>query len=525
MPTKPSLTTPPRLRKGGKHLEIYNSGHLVYLYDDGSRATLLGDDTVLPRVHARIDAAEDAFKKRKPTPPDGSQLLGRLVAYELQQDDPLDIALLVGDPLTADEIAVCPGLVLKAPQRSVLELPTGKLCVDSNDTLRIDPEDDPIDPGANVDVPPGRYLVSIYRVDWDEMKKKDQSTYGDAGWGETIVLSPLAGDAPSDAAAVLPYPLELPRADWAGQYAVKKNVFSGLGRVRPNAGPTLDLNLDDAAIAALALEPGSLLEVKLGKHQAVVAFVGPHLRPRSYELTFDHFDIFGAERSMTPLARWDNAYLATHTKDQETGIEFLEGQPVKFGRPYEGRGNKWLKAKATVLPEKLTLKDADLLGRWQRVDDDTIDGRVLLHARRWVGLNLDRGALDALGAGPGGLLAVTIGTETQHARLFEDLPALVDWRKKRDSQIDEELSPLWDRAYEARSDDDPAAAVAQAAADIRRLWTPDEQLAAYLEPHWFFPDREVLILVSLAPDLPFTDPHSVGFASAGLESAATVRRA
>ena len=201
----------------------------------------------------------------------------------------------------------------------------------------------------------------------------------------------------------------------------------------------------------------------------------------------------------------------------------LEARPVKCGRPYEGRENKWLKAKATVLAEKLTLKDAELLGHWQRIDD-AIEGRVLLRARRWVGLNLDRGAVDALGAGPGSLLAVTIGSETQHARLFEHLPALVDWRRKRDGQISDQLSPLWDRAYEAKWADD-AAALAAAAADIRRLWTPDEQLAAYLEPHWFFPDREVLVLVPLARDLPFTDPHTVGFASAGLESAATVHRA
>lgn len=523
MPREAKLTTtPPRLRGGARHLEVYNSGHLVHLYDDGARAALRGDDTVLPRVHARIDAADNAYKERKPTPPDESHLLGRLVAYELQQDDPLDIDLMVGDPLTSDEIAACAGLALKAPQRSVLELPTGKLCLDSNDTLRIDPADDPSEPGATVDVPPGRYVVSVYRVDWDEMKEKDKTAYGDAGWGEIVVLTPLAGDAPSDAAAVLPYPLELPRTDWAGRYEVKKNALTGLGRIRPNAG-MLDLNLDDTGIAALALVPGSLLDVQLGAHEAVVAFVGPHLRPRSYKLSFDHFDIFGAERSMTPLDRWDNAYLATLAKDPETGIALLEARPVKCGRPYEGREGKWLTAKATVLDEKLTLKDAELLGHWQRIDD-AIEGRVLLHARRWIGLNLDRGAIDVLGAEPGSLLAVTIGSETQHARLFEHLPALVDWRRKRDDQISEQLSPLWDRAYEAKWADDQAA-LAAAAADIRRLWTPDEQLAAYLEPHWFFPDREVLVLVPLAPDMPFTDPLTVGFASAGLESAATVHRA
>ena len=90
------------------------------------------------------------------------------------------------------------------------EAPVSCCCCCSNSLRSCSPSNPPLGRSgsvsritATVDVPPGRYLVSVYRVDWDEMKKKDRSAYGDAGWGETVVLTPLAGDAPSDAAAVL----------------------------------------------------------------------------------------------------------------------------------------------------------------------------------------------------------------------------------------------------------------------------------------------------------------------------------
>jgi hypothetical protein len=77
---------------------------------------------------------------------------GLVVGNSLQQDDDFEIAIHVGEPLTEDELAVARWL---EPQTAFLRLPSGRLCVESNDASRIGPEQ-PTEQGARLDVPPRR---------------------------------------------------------------------------------------------------------------------------------------------------------------------------------------------------------------------------------------------------------------------------------------------------------------------------------------------------------------------------------
>src|SRR5262249_8691262 len=145
-------------RPEGVPVEVYNDGLLVFLYDEVNGAAIresgvdiltgFGDDT--PRDRRLKDLAAK----------------GMLVAYELQQDDNVRAEVIVGRPLSREEMACC---CWHLRQRTLLSLPSGRLCIESYNSLRIGPEE-PGDEGAVVKVPPGDYLLTLHRIDWEAME-------------------------------------------------------------------------------------------------------------------------------------------------------------------------------------------------------------------------------------------------------------------------------------------------------------------------------------------------------------------
>jgi hypothetical protein len=112
-------------------VEIYNDGLMVFLYDESNRGRLEPLGAAL--VHGEDGAIAKIAADRL------------LVAYELPEDDPIRVAFSVGKPPGAKEKK---GRAWRKPQVTQLALPSGRLCVESLNSLRIDPAQPPAEGSA-----------------------------------------------------------------------------------------------------------------------------------------------------------------------------------------------------------------------------------------------------------------------------------------------------------------------------------------------------------------------------------------
>jgi hypothetical protein len=213
----------------------------VWLYDEANLQEI------------RKPAGNDAGFGGMPPQVESRMKAGLLVGYSLLQDDEIDAAVIVGDALTEEELSVARWL---EPQIAYLRLPSGKLCVESNDASRLGPEK-PGETGAVVSVPLGDYRVTLYRVDQEALDREGLEWSGPQ---EVIVLTP--GGRSSDAAEGL-LSFE-PRRDttWIGQYTLRDksaDVLVWFG----DSWDTFVVNLDSAAAATLRLEPGAYVRTRV----------------------------------------------------------------------------------------------------------------------------------------------------------------------------------------------------------------------------------------------------------------------
>ena len=148
-----------KLLSAAQRVKVFNSGLEVWLYDRSFRNPLKASGAF------EVDAGGAVFEKAM----QGFVREGRILSYSLMQDDSLDLALAVRKPLTKAELGT---ISWREPQQAFLRLPTGRLVVESNDSLTIR-KLKPTDPGAEIMVPPGDYLVTLYRVDWDVLADDD----------------------------------------------------------------------------------------------------------------------------------------------------------------------------------------------------------------------------------------------------------------------------------------------------------------------------------------------------------------
>ena len=181
-----------QLRADSTVAYVYNSGALMFLYDDASGEAIREASPSLTQGYygdpdKDVDAALVAL---------GEQ--GHLVVFEIYQDDEFVGEVSVGPPIGAGEAG---GLPFSEPVRALLSLPSGALAIESFDSLRVGGEE-PTDPGAIVTVPPGTYVVSLQCLSPEYEQDRD-----DLVAEYVITLEPLgAGDAAPANRPLLAYP-------------------------------------------------------------------------------------------------------------------------------------------------------------------------------------------------------------------------------------------------------------------------------------------------------------------------------
>jgi hypothetical protein len=218
-------------------VEIDNEGLLVFLYDEKSRGEIERQDPEI--VHGVIEPDSERLKA----------LAGKLVVYELDQEDRIKLGVAVGDPLTTKEKR---GLPWRKLQVTRLSLPSGKLCIESFDSLRLGGEA-PACEGARLTVRPGDYTLTLQRVDVERLEGRYD------GPREVIALTPARQKAVRSP-VYLAF-ADAPRAPWAGRYKIDQGAFQGeLIHAEPDGG--FSLNLDAGAAGKLGIQRGAHLIIE-----------------------------------------------------------------------------------------------------------------------------------------------------------------------------------------------------------------------------------------------------------------------
>jgi hypothetical protein len=225
------------VRDGGNYVTVQNSGLEVWIYDDANRA--------------EIAKARSGDEGAGGMPPDfeAKTREGLIVGYSLMQDDDVGVEVHVGKPFTEKELSVARWL---EPQVAFLRVPSGKLCVESNDASRVGPEE-PGQTGATVTVPKGDYRLTLYRVDYEALSREELEWKG----AQEIILLTPGGSASEAPPYLLPYE-ERRDLTWVGKYTINGKKADAMIWF-PDRWDTFVVNLDSAAIARLGLKPGAYL--------------------------------------------------------------------------------------------------------------------------------------------------------------------------------------------------------------------------------------------------------------------------
>ncbi|KAI9129278.1 hypothetical protein [Acaryochloris sp. CCMEE 5410] len=161
---------------------FYNDGLVLFFYDDQSQESIRAISPSILEGYGNSDINSELFEVTKK---------GLLVVYGLQQDDEITIELSVGEPLSnAEEKAF--GTCLPV-QRAYLNLPSGKLAIESYNNLRLSLDFDPDEePGALFTIPAGEYVLSIYSLDvLAEDNEYIDDEFDESRCNHLFVLTPL----------------------------------------------------------------------------------------------------------------------------------------------------------------------------------------------------------------------------------------------------------------------------------------------------------------------------------------------
>ena len=391
------------LRTDSQIVEVFNSGLVVFVFDEQHRPAIQeADPVVLRGLGTDGEESKDPILKQLAKD-------GMLLTYELCQDDQLCLELSVGDPLSAKERRGHQASWMRV-QKAFLSVPSGKLRVESYDSLTLTP--DPNEEGATLEVPPGDYAVAMWRFDFDRFAECT-----DADWDgpcEVMVLTPTAEvTPPKRPKGFLPYPVTKPT--WMGDYQATGSTCRG--RSLGGRGGILFTNLDEAAIVELGLCRGVRLEVALdgpfGEKTWEALFLGG-LRSSSRQFKVLYPDV---EREVLKVglrdkkrdlcfAEWNDVgelrllrmVMASPESEAFDGID--ENQPITV----------------QVLPEPFhSPPDPKVTGAWECVDAE-LHGRILVaHEQGWV-TNLPGDAIGMLDAVPGEELELVVDGARHHLR-------------------------------------------------------------------------------------------------------------
>jgi hypothetical protein len=143
-----------QLRGNAHSIHIFNSGPVIFVYDEAN-GPAIGDanPSLLTGYHADEATDLDAPLLRL-----GES--GKLVVFELYQDDELGAELSLGPPFADGEVDE---LAYSEPRKARLSLPSGALRIESYDSLTLGGAE-PGDEGAQVMLPPGEYVLSVQHL-------------------------------------------------------------------------------------------------------------------------------------------------------------------------------------------------------------------------------------------------------------------------------------------------------------------------------------------------------------------------
>lgn len=478
---------PPPLRSGSQRAQVYNDGLVVYLYDLAHREGL--------KTENAWEKINSAFDEEKPDKALKQFLTSRRVAsYELQQDDSVLVDVSVGPPLTPAELKSRKGVKWHKAQTTLLNLPSGKLRVESANSCLIGAEDTN-EEGVTIDVPAGEYLLTLHRIDWDSMEDPEGEP---AIVGETITLTPVAdAKVPKTFSALMRFPIKKSNTKWLGAYTIEGNTFKGQV-IFPDFWEFICLNLDRAAFETLSLGPGSVLDVEALGRKFTIFYLVDSIQYGIMQLAA-YRQLVGNDRTTAEIAREPELALGVFVKQPETQHEILCCMRINAKKAIseKTKTGKWMKTTAVVRPQKLEFTDRNDFGKWKQ-DGPALHATVLLRSNRYMTLNLDSKALEAAGIRPGDTISIRAGGQEQKA-LFVASPAEMAKAIKERSELEGDAREAY-MALRVKTYDTKGAELDEIQAQLRRMFTKEPPLVACLDQYWLDKAQPIFLTTPMAAD-------------------------
>ena len=237
-----------KFRPDAQRGEVYNEALAVYLHDPANAAAIIAANPQSVIAMSDVEPNKDKALKKIVEQ-------GLLVTYFLRQDDSIVVDVSVGPPLDKAEIKAIAkqGVPLMKATQTVINLPSGRLRVDTANTFRLSeesrayaeeyekahgkaPADNDLkafgleDESGEIVVPPGDYVLTLYRVDFEKMEDREEDEEnGFPGPGEFITLTPASEiERPKRIPAVIDYGAGYPRIAGLRAWKIVDGKFFGL---------------------------------------------------------------------------------------------------------------------------------------------------------------------------------------------------------------------------------------------------------------------------------------------------------
>lgn len=159
-----------RIRRSGKFVDQYNDATAFWLYDD----------SYLDELRAVAPDAWKAYRQNSrceiaPGDRGAKRLLslardGKLLCVRMQQDGGTAAEVICGRKPTRKELSFARW---HPPVRAFLSLPSGRLCVEGGNALRLLSDEEPELDSDILEVKRGEYFLDIYFIDEAEMRNAD----------------------------------------------------------------------------------------------------------------------------------------------------------------------------------------------------------------------------------------------------------------------------------------------------------------------------------------------------------------
>jgi hypothetical protein len=461
-----SVSTPAR-----HSVRLDNSGLLVFLRDPAHDASL---NDAPPSVLSHFTGPLDANDQALLVLPSGT-----LVAYELAQDDPVDVEIVVGQPLSPKQQTG----KYNEPERTSLRVTSGTLRIETYDSLSVGPNRGDGD-GHSIEVKPGEYVLSLYRRTVAPAKGKSR--------GDLIVLTPSAKAAPLASPKAL---LLLPRPEILDVGDVSATEFRGHVLDTFVGGGAIALSMRREHATKLGLSRGQRLDLTLAAGTRHAVFLGP-LAPQdkwSALILGEHLSALRGS-SPSPLGAW---FAQVRLVEGAPMVERLIVGPIDLQRSADA----WDKADASKgavvvrpLAERAFTADDDAPLLELTVKPEHVAAHVIASARDRVVFGVGAAAISSLGVKAGDELQLRIG----------DTERRVIWGLAGNAEIIQRRR-AFEAPFEVKLSDDPAMSLAdkialrkkqEAEALVRMAATTP--LVAWHAPHWDYPELEVMYCVPLA---------------------------